>query len=161
MHQGEIANFTCPGDLDKGGARNQYIQGDTEIIPAFSDTKYQIEITECAMQPDSFKEDHGFGALDGVVLEHGRNFYIQSQMKDHHGDIMVIEIDPKDKYSPRKTGVHNVMLQERSIGKKEQMWFYDKTDKTIHSYYNKKEDTILLMGSNNNMATYKNKKLAS
>lgn len=118
MHQGEIANITCAGDVDKGGAKNQYAQDSTVIIPPYTDTKYNIEITECARVPDSFREDHGFGALDGVVLEDGRDFYIQSQMKDHHGDLMVIEVDTKDKYAPRKTGVYNVFLQERVIGTK-------------------------------------------
>jgi hypothetical protein len=78
MHQGETANVTCKGDVDKGGARNQYIQDSTEIIPVYSDIKYQFEITECARVPLSFREDHGFGALDGVTLEEGRDFYIQA-----------------------------------------------------------------------------------
>lgn len=78
MHQGEIANVTCAGDVDKGGAPNQYVQDSTEIIPVYSDTKYNFEITECAKIPDSFREDHGFGALDGVVMEDDRDFYIQS-----------------------------------------------------------------------------------
>lgn len=78
-------------------------------------------------------------------------------MKDHHGDLMVIEVDTKDKYSPRKTGVFNVFLQERSIGKKQQLWNYHKIDSTIHSVSHGEHHTVLLMGNNNNMATYKNK----
>lgn len=41
------------------------------------------------------------------------------------------------------------------------MWRYDKTDSTIHSVSHDHPDTVLLMGNNHNMATYKNKKLAS
>ena len=74
---------------------------------------------------------------------------------------MVIEVDSKDKYAPRKTGVFNAVIQEREIGKKQQLWRYTKTDGTIHSVSHKKEDTVLLMGNNHNMASYKNKKLSS
>jgi len=76
MRQGEIANISCAGDVDKGGAPNQYEQDSTNIIPVYTDTKYKIEITECALVPLSFREDHGFGALDGVELEGERDFYM-------------------------------------------------------------------------------------
>ena len=82
-------------------------------------------------------------------------------MKDAHGDLMVVEVDTKDKYAPRKTGVYNVFLQEREVGKKTQLWTYHKNDKTIHSVSHKSDDTVLLMGNNHNMATYKNKQLDS
>jgi len=38
-------------------------------------------------------------------------------MKDKHGDFMVVEVDENDKYAPRKTGVFNVFLNERTVGK--------------------------------------------
>ena len=67
MHEGEIANVTCKGDVDKGGAPNQYAQNSTEIIPVYSDTKYNFEIAECAHIPESFR-DIKFGAHYGVPL---------------------------------------------------------------------------------------------
>ena len=157
MHQGEIADVACAGDVDIGGAHYKYAQDSNHIIAPYTDTKYTFEITECAKIPISFREDHGFGALDGVILEEGRDFYIQSQIKDSHGHVMIIEVDANDKYAPRKTGVYNVHLQERVMGKQSQMWNYDKLDATIHSVSHAKEDTVLLMGNNDNMVSYKNK----
>jgi len=82
-------------------------------------------------------------------------------MKDKHGDFMVIEVADNDKYAPRKTGVYNVRLNERVVGKKQQLWHYHKEDHTIHSSSHVEHETVLLEGNNKNIATYKNKQLAS
>ena len=47
-------------------------------------------------------------------LTPGQAFYIISGEYADNGDQMAMTIDPKDKYAPNKTGIHNVYLEKWS-----------------------------------------------
>ena len=66
MKEGETAVFNCPGDLGYGGNPNQYEVEGAAWIPANSDLTYEMQVTECKAMPDTFKENHGWGAKDGI-----------------------------------------------------------------------------------------------
>jgi len=74
MKQGEIATVKCPASVDSGGAPNRYEHFGSSWVHANEDMTYQIEVAECALKPLTFREDHGWGALDGVDLEFGKHF---------------------------------------------------------------------------------------
>jgi len=71
---------------------------------------YEIEIEECAFKPLTFREDNGWGALDGVAMEYGKHFRFISQRKNSAGQRMCMTKSDKDKYAPMVTGVYNVFL---------------------------------------------------
>lgn len=55
-------------------------------------------------------------------------FYIQFDKKGVDGKSMVLQVDTKDKYSPKKTGIYNVRFQNvQSSDERDstQQWKYD------------------------------------
>jgi len=120
---------------------------------------YEIEVEECAAMPLTFREDHGWGKLNGVKLEPFKHFKLVTQNKDAEGQELLVTMSEKDKYYPRDTGVYNVYLEadDTENVNKNQLWWYDDIDLTICSVANPKE--CLLEGGNFNFAAYKNKLL--
>ena len=134
MHAGETAKVTCPGDLDQGGDvqnlyRNSY--NGNYYLDKTTTTKYELEITECALKPKYMEQKD-----DIESLVSGYPFYIKSNKVDADGDVLVITADPADQYAPRSTGVHNVYLDKFS-GKtkpnKMQQWIWNAEEQSLKS----------------------------
>jgi len=82
MRQGEVIHVNCPGDLDKGGNINQYEHFGDAWIHTYSDMLYEIEMVECAYKPLTLREEHGWGAKDGVELKPYKHFKLVAQSKN-------------------------------------------------------------------------------
>lgn len=110
MKGGESATITCPHDLDQGGSvQNNYRNSfnGNYWLQDTTPTKYEFEISECSLNPRAFRmEDHLENLTEGYpfyILTHGK--------RNSDGHQMAIEVDPRDMYAPKVTGVHNVVLK--------------------------------------------------
>jgi len=91
-------------------------------------------------------------------------FFIMYPKKDSKGQDLVLEIDHKDKYAPKKTGIYNVRFHpfEGDMDEDDednhvaaQQWKYDeKEHKLITKAYPGK---VLFQGNNRNLVVYDNK----
>ena len=89
-------------------------------------------------------------------LRAGECFFIVSGGKWGKGSNLALEVDVKDKYDPRKTGVYNIALKEyEGIEKSNiaQQWYYDGARETVHSMLH--PEGVLFEGYNNNVIVYK------
>lgn len=90
-------------------------------------------------------------------------FFIMYPEKDERGQNLVLEIDHKDKYFPKKTGIYNVRFhpfegdmkeEDEDNHVKAQQWKFDPVNhKLITKAY---PDKVLFQGNNRNLVVYNN-----
>ena len=89
MKAGETAIIRCPHNLETIG----------------HNMEYQIKVKECGLNPESFQKEKQ------KKLEKSK-FIIKSTANSD----LVLEVSMKDKYAPKKTGLHQVFLSKRKDG---------------------------------------------
>lgn len=91
-------------------------------------------------------------------IREGTCFYIHSLGEDGQTDTgLVLEAATKDKYAPKKTGVYNVFLSKKVVGKKAQTWQWNKGSTTLSPLLYPKK--ALFEGTNKNLIIYKNRRM--
>jgi hypothetical protein len=108
VRQGESVNVTCPGDLDKGGVKGQYVHDDTASwIPEFSDMIYQFDVLECGINPPKVKP-----SIYAETLVPGKCLYVISSGEMGEGSNLTLEVAVQEKYFPKAYGIFNIALAE-------------------------------------------------
>ena len=150
MTAGQVAKIHCPAKLNQGGNIDTYSYKGAGWVSTDEDLTYEITVVECSATPESMIENL-------AALTPNKCMYITL---DGLGRNLALSVDHADKYKPRKTGVYNVKVDTftgLNSGNKDQQWYWDDADRTIHSVGH--PGCVLLEGFNKNVICYKNMKM--
>ena len=127
MKAGETAVVKCPSHLETIG----------------HNMEYEIKVKECGLHPESFDK-----AKQKQLAT--KKLIIKSTLNSD----LVLEVKKTDKYAPKKTGLHQVFINNRKDGELAQQWKYNKDTKALQSVLF--PQLVLLDGGNNNLVAYTN-----
>ena len=77
------------------------------MIDPNSDLKFELEILECSIAPDSLKQAHPPAPMVPFTC-----FYIVSAGPKGKGSNLAIGVASEDAYAPATTGIYNIALEE-------------------------------------------------
>ena len=157
MKKGEKATITCPGQTGMGG--NEHVGSQpavTNQIEEYTPLTYQLEMIDCAIDPDSFHvKPSDPSEWDKTRAIRGfDHFRFVNARKSEGGKRLALEALVPDKYAPHTTGVHNVVVNELDPNNIGQKWYYNSEDNTFHSVLH--PGSVLLEGFNKNIIVYTN-----